>query len=176
MCEGYRSWLPELIAFDEDADEIESLVSRAYCQFEECYLNRELMFAGWRVVHKRLPFREGRNATFYHLVTWGSEDHEDRSISSERCRRITWPRAIIEHYQDESIWVWEKEIKGTIRIHMYLVAERYVVVLEPRVSGDRTVMYLWTAYIVDSEHYHRKLEKSYMAFKMADAAFLSAAP
>ena len=104
----------------------------------------------------------------------GSEDHEDRSISSKDAEN-NLAEGNHRTLSRRDIWFWEKEIKEFIRIHMYLVAERYVVVLEPRVSGDRTVMYLWTAYIVDSEQYHRKLEKSYMTFKIR-CRFLSAAP
>lgn len=173
MSGTYTDWLPALITVDDIAHDWDRLIEESYQVFIEDYLNCLVFFKKYPVHYKRHPEINGKHGTFHHII---SRDRSDKSIREEhldRIQRIRWAKAIIENSDDPDVLKWENKRHGDLRICLYLLPEKYVVVLEPRkdITGN-TFMLLWTAYIVDRERDHQRLIKEHKASKMADAAYL----
>lgn len=83
------------------------------------------------------------------------EVEADRLPDLRRCERIRWPKQVIENEYMDEIRVWEEMKNGNTRIHLWLYAEGYLVVLDKR---DRYCL-PWTAYYVEYNHQRRKLDK-----------------
>ena len=80
---------------------------------------------------KRLPIRDGKEATFYHMTTTG-KDEENRTLEIDRSERIPWARPLIESETHADLRVWTERKKGETRIHIWHHAEDYVVVISER--------------------------------------------
>jgi hypothetical protein len=118
-----------------------------------------------RLALKRHPVIQGKEATFWHLISEGKGE-EERLPDLRRCERIRWPKPIIEHSDEATIKVWGNERKGEKRVCLWLEQEEYLVVLAER----RGYILLWTAYLVKEKHRKVKLQKEYETYKKADAA------
>ena len=114
---------------------------------------------------KRHPVIQGKEATFWHLISEGGNE-ADRLPDLRRCERIRWPRPIIENAAEPVIKIWENERKGERRICLWFDNEDYLVILARR--SDYVL--LWTAYLVTLPHQKRKLQQEYEAYKKAGAA------
>jgi hypothetical protein len=129
-----------------------------YGFFQQDFAGRVLQFGGVRLVLKRHPIIDGKEATFWHLISEGARE-ADRLPDLRRCERIRWPRPIIENFHDSCIKVWENERKGEARVCLWLEENEYLVVLALR----RGYVILWTAYPVVEDHRKAKLRKEYGA-------------
>ena len=152
-------WLPKKILetiFATLADFL-SAVEESY---KDDFVRSEVFYNNIPVKRKKFPLRHnGEDASFWHMTTTGSgEDNRKRSI--ERCQRIKWPKAIIQHCEDSLVNVWTEEKR--ILFHFKLseidpTEKDYLVILDSR--GKYLV--LWTAYPIDWEHSRRKLLKRF---------------
>ena len=94
-------------------------------------------------------------------------DEADRNPDFQRCRRIRWPRPIIEHADGLVVKIWENRRGSETRVCLWLENVEYLVVLALR----RRYLLLWTAYPVTEPHRKRKLQKEYeAAHRKANAA------
>ena len=73
---------------------------------------------------------------------------------------------VIEHSLQEVCKVWEQEINGEPRIHIWLECADFMVVL----AGRKGYYLLWTAFPILEDHQRRKFQKRYESYKKADAA------
>jgi len=109
---------------------------------------------------KRYPLEQGKEATFWHLISEGDIE-KDRLPDLRRCERIRWPRPTIEHATNVGVKVWRNQRGGETRVCIWCEAAEFLVVLAKR----STYYLLWTAYPVVEEHRKRKLRKEYEAYK-----------
>src|SRR3954470_4913744 len=150
------NWLPALLRLSDcggDWHRYREILYEAFCKD---FVQSCPAFRNQAVRLKRHPVIEGKEATFWHFVTEGSNE-ADRMPDLRRCERIRWPRAIIERSDDPSLKVWENERHGDRRICLWLEREEYLVVLADR----GTFVLPWTAYLVTEAHRKRKLQNEY---------------
>jgi hypothetical protein len=166
MTSSRPGWLPELLYLRDYDRDWERYLQAVYSAFCTDFINGAPDFRGLRIALKRHPLTDGKEATFWHLISEGKTE-EERLPDLRRCERIRWPRPIISHDTDPLIKVWENERNGEPRICLWLENQEYLVVLARR----KGYILLWTAYLVTQDHQKRKLQKEYEAYKKADAAF-----
>ena len=159
------NWLPPLVLLATYGGEWEKYLKALYSFFKQDFIDSRPSFRGSKVAHKRLPVIEGKEATFWHLISEGNVE-QDRLPDIRRCERIRWPRPIIERCDEGVIKIWENERKGQKRICLWLENHDYLVILAER----KEYVLLWTAYLVTEPHRKRKLMKEYEEYKKASAA------
>lgn len=117
-------------------------------------------FRGLPVRLKRYPVEQDKEATFWHFISEGSVESE-RTIDFRRCERICWPRSIMDNATDPDLKVWDQEIRGEIRTHIWCEEHDYMLVIANR----RTFFLPWTAYSVTQTHERRKLAKRWQTYR-----------
>ena len=152
-------WLPYLVYMEDYDGNWKSYLEAIYAFFKKDFVESKPCFQGRRLSLKRYPLSQGKEATFWHMISEGN-DEENRTPDFRRCERIRWPRPIIENDQDKAVKWWRNKRGREKRICLWLEDEEYLVVL-----ADRSKYILpWTAYMVTRPHQKRKLEKEYKRF------------
>lgn len=151
-------WLPQLLLLEHYGGDWEAYFSELYAVFRSDFVATLPTFRGQRLSCKRHPLTEGKEATFWHLISEGKVEAE-RLPDIRRCERIRWPRAIIEHADDPAIKSWANERQGEQRILLWMEEQEYLVVLADR----QKYVLIWTAYTVTRHHQKEKLRKEYLA-------------
>lgn len=105
---------------------------------------------------KRYPLLNGKEATFWHLISEGCAEKE-KLPEMRRCERIGWPRPIIEYSNDESIKIWENTRRNETRVCLCYGDWEYLVVLAKR----NNYILPWTAYPITRGHTRMKLINEY---------------
>jgi hypothetical protein len=131
-----------------------AFVEACYAFFRTDFVEDSPQFRTARMGLKRLPIREGKEATFYHMTTTGN-DEANRALDVDRSERIRWARPIIENETDTDLRVWTERVRGENRIHLWHHAEDYVVVISER----HGYFVPWTAFFVNYANYRIKLER-----------------
>jgi hypothetical protein len=147
------SWLPPLLSHQE-AGSVDDL----YVHFHRDFVAAPPLLLGMPFRMKRHPMRDGREATFWHLISTG-DDEATRQLDHQRCRRICWPRALVDAVGTTRV-LWWRTSRGTDqRIVIALPDFSYVVIISER----QGYVLLWTAYYVHQPHRRRKLKREYEA-------------
>ena len=164
-----REWLPALVCLDQHGGDWDTYIDAVYAVFRRDFVDSRPKFRGVALGLKRLPLTDGREATFWHMASEG-EKEDERIPELRRCERIGWPRPTIEHEADPEIKVWEEHRRGNeYRVHIWLEADDYVVVLARRRAGQPDEYVLpWTAFVVESGHYRRGLQKRFEKYRQKD--------
>lgn len=155
-------WLPPLVLLEDSGGEWNRYVEKVYQYFKQDFIDRKPVFRGRRLGLKRHPLSQGKEATFWHMTSEGS-DEANRTPDLRRCERIRWQRQIIELADAKGVKVWTSIKNKEHRIHLWLESEDYLVVLADR--GEYLLP--WTAYVVNWDHTRRKLQKEYEACRNA---------
>lgn len=149
-------WLPSLMKREAYGRDASAYLDALYERFAEDFVRSKPSFQGQQLALKRHPLSEGREATFWHMISEG-RDESNRTIDAERSERIPWARAVIENADDPRVLVWENMRGSERRICLWLEEHEYVVIL-----ADRGGYLLpWTAYTVTQPHRKRKFRKEY---------------
>src|SRR5579871_5756179 len=100
-----RSWLPELVTMEQHAHDFKAFLEAVYAIFSRDFLGSKPAFTGKRFAVKRHPLSEGKEATFWHLVSEADSNGTEggRTIDLRRCERIAWPKPIIEAAKTENV-------------------------------------------------------------------------
>ena len=154
------SWLPDLVRLQDSGGDWSRYVEDIYRYFQEDFVHSKPSWPQRRWAVKRYPVYDGKEATFWHLISEGKTEDE-RVPNLHRCERIRWPRPIIDNAREDNVKLWLTERGRSKRIVLAQEDFSYVVVLEDR---SEFVM-LWTAYPVERCHRRRKLEKEYEAYR-----------
>lgn len=149
------SWLPKLIEYNPQIDNIDKYIEDIYQIYIEEFINQGIFFKGEKLALKKMPIRNGKEATFYHIVSEG-EDEENRKIDIDRCARIRWPKAILASNYI-GLKIWENKRKNKNNILVWFSEIEYLIVIRK----NSNIKLLWTAYSVTKEHRKRKLQKEY---------------
>lgn len=159
------AWLPELALLEQCNGDWGSYLNTIYEYFLSDFVRKQSSFKGIKIAIKRHPLIDGKEATFWHLISEGSRE-DQRTPDIRRCERIRWPSPIIHHCSEQHIKIWFNRRKGETRVCLWLESEEYLVVLAER----NNYLLLWTAYLVTRNHQKRKLEAEYIEYKKAEAA------
>jgi hypothetical protein len=152
-------WLPELVLLNDYGGDWERYLTAIYQFFRVDFIDSKPCFQGVKLGLKRHPVINGKEATFWHMISEGDKE-DDRTINFRRCERIRWIKPIIEK-GGEPIKVWREPRNGENRIHLWLEQESYLVVL-----NERNSYFLpWTAYLVEREHQKIKLNKRWEKYR-----------
>lgn len=166
------AWLPELVEIAQFGGDHDSYLKAVRQLFDRDFRTSSPSLDGVRVgVSSRQPSNES-DSTFWHCASEDCGDSQ-RVPDFNRCSRIEWIRAIIEHSDDASVSRWENTRKG--RCILLWFNEEYLVVIGVR----RTHLVLITAYPTPSEKRKRKLRAERDGWnatnpKKADAARVEA--
>jgi hypothetical protein len=158
------SWLPHLVRLASWGNDWNAYVEALYQFYRQDFVCGRPLFRQQRVAVKRYPSQDGRDVTFWHLISEGGKEHE-RLPELRRCERIRWPRPIIEHESQDGVLVWQNERRGERAFCVLCLAERYLVVLGIR-GG---YLLLKTAYPIYSDKKLSRLIEEYEEYK-ADVA------
>lgn len=149
-------WLPPLVLFCDYGGDWNAYLEAIYTWFKRDFMDSKPLFQGRRLGLKRHPLTNGKEATFWHMISEGKEE-ENRIPDFRRCERIRWPKPVIEHDHDPKVKYWVSVKRKEDRIHIWLEEADYLVVLADR--GGYVL--LWTAFLVTRQHTRRKLRKEY---------------
>lgn len=160
-------WLPNLVLFDADADgDWLKYIELVYAYFRDDFISQTVHFRTFRIALRKHPITDGKEMTFWHLVSDGALEDE-RMANIRRCERIRWPKSIIGNNESSEICVWENMRGSNKQLLLYHPEERYLVVL-----GVREGYYLLcTAYCVEQTHRHQKLMREYQDWQKKARAF-----
>jgi hypothetical protein len=153
-------WLPPLVFLDDYSGNWDSYLEALYCFFKQDFIEIRPKFRGHSLSLKRHPVIEGKEATFWHIISEGKEEAE-RIPDLRRCERIRWPRPIIEHSEEITVKIWKRPKNGDQRIYLWLERQDYLVVLSER----RGYLLLWTAFYIAYPHQRRKYQKEYELYR-----------
>lgn len=152
-------WLPPLVLLSDHGGEWQAYLEALYGWFTKDFIKSPPVFQGRRLGLKRHPLSQGKEATFWHMISEGM-DEEERVPDLRRCERIRWPKPVIEHESSPQVKYWVSLKKGEHRIHIWLKEQDYVVVLADR----KGYLLPWTAFLVTRQHTREKLRKEYEAY------------
>ena len=164
----YPDWVPDLVGIDVCGGNPADYLDHLYTLFLEDFVRNKTYFRSLPVVVRREPEIKGKMGGFWHLIS--NEDSQNVPATLDRYKRIQWPSAIIKHYSDPLVKVWEsKNHKGgnhgkKVRTKLWF-NEEYLVVLEE----SKGKYFLITGFCTDTNHYRRKLRKEFEANKKAEA-------
>ncbi len=158
-------WIPPLELLRDYDGDWEKYFHAIYTFFEQDFVKNRPTFRGVKLQLKRHPVIEGKEATFWHLISEGRIE-VDRTPDLRRCERIRWARPFIENDKEPLIKIWSNNRNGEKRICLWLEEVEYLVILAKR--SDYILP--WTAYTTPQPHQKRKLQKEYEAFKKAGTA------
>jgi hypothetical protein len=149
-------WLPSLVLFSDYEGNWEKYVEVLYEYFKQDFIQKQTRFQGIQLRLKSYPLSQGKEATFWHLISEGKTE-EDRIPDLRRCERIRWPRPMIINFKESQIKLWKNQRRGETRICLWLEDQEYIVILAER----KDYVLLWTAYMVTENHSKRKLQKEF---------------
>lgn len=160
-------WLPSLVPYNSDTEwgEYQEHIYSIFCDdFKISYP----VFENKRVKIRYHPIESGKEEAFIHVTCQDYLKDGKREPDLKRCERIRWVRKFIENYKCidgcktcDGIKVWDKPYKNTLRTHILLEEEKYIVVLEKRPE----YCLLITAYYFDKGHMLDKKLRDYQKFK-----------
>ena len=101
-------WLPDLVLFENYGGKWEKYLNAIYKYFSKDFVDNKPCYKGIKLALKKHPMEQGKEATFWHLISEGKKE-EDRIPDLRRCERIRCPGLIIEHDTDENLKVWQNK-------------------------------------------------------------------
>ena len=144
--------LPPLVKY-ENFESDEDFLNTLYEYFKADFVINKPKYKGIPLRLKRMPLRNERESTFYHVTTKG-DDEENRQIDIPRAERIRWIKPIIES-NDKNLLTWENSRKKEDNILIFHKIENFLIVLRKRKQG----LMFWTSYYVDKCYKHKLLKE-----------------
>lgn len=156
-------WLPDLILFESYKGNWNAYVNAIYKHFHKDFVESRPSFQKFSIFARYHPPYEEKGATFWHLVSEGSQESE-RIPDLRRCERICWPRPIIENENSMEVKIWETirawKNQKQRRVNFALDNFSYIVVIAETRKGFDLV----TAYHLEKSHRREKLRKEFEIF------------
>lgn len=148
--------LPELIELSEFSGNFHAYLEAVYEIFKNDFIHNRPVFRGIKLGLKKYPEFEGKEATFWHMTSEGSEE-QNRLPDMRRLERIKWPAFLINNSEHPYLKVWENTRGGKTNILILHEKESYVIVLR---KGNGYLL-PWTAYLIEYPSRLRKFLKEY---------------
>lgn len=132
-----------------------------YFVFQRDFLSGNLQFKGKNVdiIHEK--FFEGKERSFWHIISEGNED-VDRDLNTERCASLPWAKPLIEddsNCEKYRIWVKLHDKSKRNRYYIWCTEVNYMVILEDRDTHFKLI----TAYNV-LPYKVKSYEKDYIKY------------
>lgn len=138
---------------------------KLYQIFRRDFIDGEVRFRGKPIdiIHER--FFEGKERTFWHIISEGQEDI-NRLLNTDRCASLPWVKPLIEDdgaCAEYRFWIRYHDKTKRDRYYIWCTAVNYLVVLEDRDSHYKLITaYNILPYKVKS---YEKIYKSYIETK-----------
>lgn len=156
---SHPDWLPALVRLEDCGGDWEKYEQAVYSHFFLDFVESKPIVQGRRVSHTREPLVNGREYTFWHLISVGSVE-ENRLPDLRRCERIRWPKAVMDSCKTDNVRVWRNRRRNGEAVVLALPDWSYKVVLLCR----RDSLLLWTAYPVEFANERRQMENEYQQY------------
>jgi hypothetical protein len=159
---GMSAWLPEMVLLEDSGGDWSAYEAALYRWFKEDFVDSRPQWPKKRVALKRMPMEKGKEATFWHFISEGSNE-ASRTIDIRRCERIRWPRPIMDHFEDRrptveaAILWWKTQRRGEDRFVLALPDFSYIFIVADR--GEYVLP--WTAYCVEQKYRRKKYQKEF---------------
>ena len=150
-----NDWLPEPADVSLWEEDLEALIENLYSIYECDFIQRPPSFRCVPVQRKKYPLTDGKDTTFWHIISQGTEP--ERQLVPERCRCLPWIKPIILNETADEVKVWPVKRNQETRYNLFLQDKYFLVVLAER----KGYYIIWTAYPVYA-HTKRKLLKQYI--------------
>ncbi|MEI6089397.1 MAG: hypothetical protein WCR42_03005 [bacterium] len=154
--------LPEKILLDDFNGDWMKFENAVYQAFYNDFVRTKPTFRETKIELKSPLLEDGREYTFYHMVSSGY-DESSRKPDLRRYERIKWAKPTIEQCDNWSLKVWPQERNGKNRICIWLELDDepdYIVVLDVR----KNYILLWTTFTLNYKHEKKKKMKEYQEF------------
>lgn len=138
--------LPELIELSQFGGNFAQYLEAVYEIFTNEFIRRRPIFRGVRLALKKFPVTDGKEATFWHMTSEGS-DEQNRVPDLRRLERIKWPSFIINNSEHPYLRVWENT-RGTKTNVLIMHENEYYVVILRKGNG---YLLPWTTYLIEHE-------------------------
>lgn len=148
--------MPKLILLEDFEGDWKLYLNAIYNCFCDDFIKQKAEYEGKKISLKKHPLLNGKEATFWHLISSG-ETETNRLPDLRRCERIKWPKAIIDNNDNNSVKIWENIRKGKNRVCLCFGDWEYVVILDKR----KGYILLWTAYLITQRHTKIRMKKEY---------------
>lgn len=154
--------IPDIIELDTYNGDYEKYEEIIYSVYLETFEWEKFIWENKPIVQKKHPEYKDKAATFWHIISSGSNEQE-RIPDLRRYERIAWPAFILKYCKDNcsDILMWKNTRRGKTRILLWCKTIKYVVILDER--ADFCVF--WTAYPIKYKHVEEKFLKEYNEYK-----------
>ncbi len=155
-------WLPSLLEIDAFGGNWNLYLEAVYNVFQQDFCYSPPQFFNRPLNMKRYPISNGKEATFWHMISDG-DDENSRIIDLRRCERIGWPKPVIVSAANKGrirLWSSIRSRKDKQKERRWLLSLRdfsYVVILADR----KNFLLPWTAFCVEYQHRRDKLRKEW---------------
>ena len=151
-------WLPELIKLEDFNGNWNRYIDEVFSIFYRDFIENQPKFQN-KWVRCRRDLIKGKEASFWHCTSEGP-DENNRRPDIERCKRIGWIKAVIEHSDSTKVDCWSVRKRGEIRWLLWFNEEFLIVLGERHRKRDGfNYMQLITVYCTEEEHRKENLRK-----------------
>jgi hypothetical protein len=160
MSENRPDWLPDLISTDGNWKE--EILPNLYNIFRKDFIYGRPKLDDKKVYWNKTKDKDNKYENgFWHLITIGNSNSNERIFDPRRAERLPWCAPSIKHFNNDIIKYWEyKESANRINIYLWLENLDYVIIFEKRnIKGDN-IAFMLTAYYVGSST-KKKLRRKY---------------
>ncbi len=166
----HPEWIPACIELNDSGGDWNNYLQIIYKRFCDDLVFQKVTFRGGYVAVRKIPETDGKGYGFWHCISEGQQEQQ-RIPDLERCKRIGWIRAIIEHARNDEVDYWQNN-RGSERNHLLWYKEQYLIILAERKANvaDKKYYLLKTAYCTNGSRRIEKLRKERDAYKKTDAA------
>lgn len=158
-------WLPPLLPLESCHGDWIQYIEVIYAVFKRDFVDSKPTFWGRPLRLKRHPIEQGKEATFWHMISEGKCE-ADRLPDLRRCERIAWVRQLIERVPCPELRVWRQQRNHENRIAIAVENFSYIVILAERQDGNEAYYLPWTAFWIEYEHRRKKYEKEWVGNKI----------
>lgn len=141
-------FLPDSILFSDFGGDWPSFIEEVYSEFKKNFIDSKPQYLGKNVDIIHQTIFDGKERSFWHIVSEGNCCDKDRTPDIRRCEKVTHVRPLIEHTDNscQHYLVWQKFHDKTSknRIYLWCVLDNLLVVLEDRKSHYKLI----TAFVV----------------------------
>lgn len=165
------SWLPKLLIVEDFDHDWKKHDEAVYRKFQDDLIKTNPNFKLKRFSLNKSQMLEGRERIFWHLVTEGNVEDENRTIDPRRCERIGWIKPVVEEYPQSRIYIWSntrtRKQGGQDKRYVLSATDfSYVVIL----SDKGTYALLITMYFVENDNRKETFRREFEEWKKAGAA------
>ncbi len=151
--------LPSLVFLEDFSGNWETYKQELYQIFLDSIVNK-LTFLNLPISCRYFQPIGEMHRCFWHLISEGALNDEDRIPDMRRCERIRWIAHLINNYQDSAITCWENKRSSNNNTVLWLPPENYMVILSKRKN-----YYLLTTAYVHSKGKARSNQKEMEIYK-----------